>query len=141
MSKINFFCETIDYTLRHKRAIRSWIQETIVREGKELDELNIVFCSDDYLLEMNQQYLKHDYYTDIITFDHSESDQNITGELFISLDRIRENASTQGNPFTNELHRVMIHGVLHLIGYGDKEEEAIRTMREKEDACLSLLQI
>jgi len=99
--------------------------------------LNFIFCSDNYLLKINVEHLNHDTYTDIITFDYSKEDR-ISGDIFISIDRVEENAKSHKTSFENELHRVIIHGVLHLLGYGDKEPGQKAEMRQKEDFCLSL---
>src|SRR4051812_6213909 len=120
MPQITFFEEDIRYTLKNKTKVRQWIKETIVAEGYELDELTYIFCSDAYLLQINQQYLDHDTYTDIITFDNSSEKGRITGDIFISIDRIKENAVKFDQSVTDELHRVIIHGTLHLLGYKDK---------------------
>lgn len=116
----------------------SWISKVLEKEGKQLGDIAIVFCSDDYLLSMNKQYLNHDYYTDIITFDYSEQ-QFVAGDLFISSDRVKENAAGLDLSFNDELNRVVIHGVLHLCGYKDKTKEDELLMRAKEDFALSLL--
>ena len=108
-------------------------------EGLTTGELNFIFCNDQYLLEINQQYLNHNTYTDIITFNHSDDKGTIEGDIFISLDRVAENSSTLDIPFELELHRVMIHGVLHLVGYSDKTTPQKNEMRKKEDESLSLL--
>lgn len=115
-----------------------WFTKITEQEGKILDEITLIFCSDDYLLEINQQHLSHDYYTDIVTFDYCW-ENHVSGDLFISLDRVRENAATFNKSFENELHRVIIHGVLHLCGYKDKSDEDESMMRSKEDAALSML--
>lgn len=114
------------------------LKEIEATEKKNIEEVNIIFCSDDYLLEMNKKYLNHDYYTDIITFDNSEG-ENISGDLFISIDRIRENAGAYGVSFENELQRVIIHGVLHLVGYKDHSPKEKETMRNKENFYLSFI--
>lgn len=114
-----------------------WMSLICKKEGKELGDVNLIFCSDEHLLEMNREHLQHDYYTDIITFDYCEDDL-VTGDLFISKDRVEENAETNNVDFIDELKRVCIHGVLHLIGYGDKSESEEKQMREKEDWALSL---
>ena len=116
---IHFFLEDISFTLKQKGLIRSWVKNTIVEEGFKLKELNFIFCSDNYLLSMNQDYLKHDTLTDIITFDNSEQKRVIVGDIFISLERIRENAQSFKVTTESELHRVMIHGTLHLLGKED----------------------
>jgi probable rRNA maturation factor len=115
-----------------------WFKDVAQREGKELGDITLVFCSDDYLLEINQQHLSHDYYTDIITFDYCFEDV-VSGDLFISVDRVKENAKEFNYSFEHELHRVSIHGVLHLCGYKDKGEADEKLMREKEDASLALI--
>jgi len=141
MSKppINFFTEEIKYDLKHKTKIRTWIKNTIEAEGYVLEELNFIFCSDEYLLAINQQYLQHDTYTDVITFDNSEVLKTITGDIFISIERIQENARNYKGKTADELCRVMIHGTLHLLGYKDKGKAAKTLMTEKEDQYLSQL--
>lgn len=139
MNAINFFEEGIKFVLSNPSQIRDWLIDIAQSEGFEIEEINYVFCSDEYLLQINQQYLNHDYYTDIITFDNSESFQVITSDIFISIERVAENASALQVSPDKELHRVIIHGLLHLLGYGDKTDNEIRSMRQKEDACLSLL--
>ncbi len=134
---IHFFLEDISFTLKQKGLIRLWVKNTIVEEGFKLKELNFIFCSDNYLLSMNQDYLKHDTLTDIITFDNSEQKRVIVGDIFISLERIRENAQSFKVTTESELHRVMIHGTLHLLGYADKGKEAKALMTSKEDLYLS----
>jgi rRNA maturation RNase YbeY len=135
---IHFFSEDISYTLKQKLAVRNWVKNTIVAEGYKLGELNFIFSCDEYLLNINQQYLKHSTYTDIITFDNSGTDRLIVGDIFISVDRIRENSEQFKVTERNELHRVMIHGTLHLLGYPDKGKEAKKVMTAKEDHYLSL---
>lgn len=137
-SNIHFFSEDLPFNLPQKTALRSWIVSTIKAESYQLKEINFIFCSDSYLLEMNRTYLNHDTFTDIITFDNSEERGIIVGDVFISIDRIRENAQRFGVSETDELHRVMIHGVLHLLGYGDKSKEKKAQMTAKENQYLSL---
>ena len=141
MSKppINFFTEEMKYNLKHKTKIRTWIKNTIEAEGYVLEELNFIFCSDEYLLAINQQYLQHDTYTDVITFDNSEVLKTITGDIFISIERIQENARNYKGKIADELCRVMIHGTLHLLGYKDKGKAAKTLMTQKEDQYLSQL--
>lgn len=115
-----------------------WLTKVCSQENKKLAEVSLIFTSDDYLLNINQRYLNHDYYTDIITFDYSEDDF-ISGDLFISIDRVRDNASINQVDFYNELNRVIVHGVLHLCGYKDKLPTEEVLMRQKEDQMLSLL--
>jgi rRNA maturation RNase YbeY len=110
----------------------------VKKERKKLTSLNYIFCSDLYLLKINQEYLKHDTLTDIITFDYSQK-SNLEGEVYISIERVKENSEIFKRPFAEELHRVIIHGLLHLIGYADKSDAEKAQMRKKEEACLSLL--
>ena len=137
MPAISFFEEDIAYKLKNKTAVRQWITETIQAEGYKLKELTYIFCSDNYLLQINQQYLNHDTYTDIVTFDNSEIAKTIVGDIFISIDRIRENALKYSHPETEELHRVIIHGALHLVGYTDKKPADKKKMTLKEDFYLN----
>lgn len=136
MSSIDFFFEDIDPFLIHKKILISHLNLLIKKELKLVGEVSVVFCSDMFLLEMNKQYLEHDYYTDIITFDYVEDDV-ISGDLFISIDRIKENAESYENEFIKELFRVVFHGFLHLVGYKDKTEEEQQLMTEKENYYLS----
>lgn len=137
---IFFFNETpINYQLRHKTKIRQWTQEVANREKRSIVQLNYIFCTDDYLLQFNQQYLNHHTYTDIITFDNSENPTQIESDIFISIDRVKENAIIFNVPFTHELYRVMIHGVLHLCGYEDKSDAKKKIMRRKEDLYVKQL--
>lgn len=135
---ISFFSEDTSFVLKRKQKVREWIQETVRAEGFErVGSLNFIFCSDAYLIEINRQYLDHDTYTDIVTFDSSEKEGTIAGDIFISVDRIQENALKYGVSEWNELSRVIIHGVLHLCGYTDKDKEAKALMTSKEDLYLS----
>lgn len=109
-----------------------WLSEAIKEEGFFVGDITYIFCSDDYLLKINQEFLEHDYYTDIITFDYTE-DKFVSGDLFISVDRVVDNANAEGVPFSDELKRVCIHGVLHLMGYKDKSDVDVKEMREKEE--------
>ncbi len=139
MAKINFFTEDITYTLKNKTIIKKWIESTIVEEGYQLAELNFILCSDEYLLRINQDFLQHDDYTDVITFDNSEELKTIAGDIFISLDRIKENASNFKSTTVTELCRVIIHGTLRLLGYKDKTKAAKTEMTAKEDYYLGKL--
>ena len=132
-----FFEEDIAFKPKNKTRIREWIKETVIAEGFTLKELNYIFCSDNYLIEINRQYLNHDTYTDIITFDNSEKEGIIVGDIFISVDRIRENAAKFATTEANELHRVIIHGALHLLGYQDKSKATKQQMTQKEDFYLA----
>ena len=138
MPSVNFFNEDIVFTLKNKIKVKDWIKSTVKAEGHTLQELNYIFCSDQYLLQINQQYLDHDTYTDIITFDNSDKHKVIIGDIFISIERIRENAVKFGSGLENELHRVIIHGALHLLGYQDKKADSKKLMTQKEDHYLGL---
>ncbi len=136
-SSITYHSESIDFNLPNELNTSSWILNAITSEGKTLGEVAYIFCSDDYLHKINLEQLNHDTYTDIITFNYCEGDL-ISSDIFISIDRVKENALTYKVDFFNELHRVIIHGILHLIGYDDKSESDQVVMREKEDFYLSL---
>ncbi len=116
----------------------SWLNSVVTHEGCLLGEVSLIFCSDDYLLDLNRKYLNHDYYTDIITFDYSESGI-VSGDLFISIDRVRENSAENGVMVHMELKRVVVHGVLHLLGYKDKTVSETKLMRDKENWALGLI--
>jgi rRNA maturation RNase YbeY len=133
---IHLFEEDINIKIKNKLAIKNLLKSTVELEKKKLGELNYIFCSDEYLLEMNVSYLNHDTLTDIITFDNSETEGLIVGDIFISIDRVQENATTFEVEFTDELHRVMVHGALHLLGYKDKKKAEKEKMREKENYYL-----
>ncbi|WP_312761209.1 rRNA maturation RNase YbeY [Epilithonimonas sp.] len=128
---INYFFENIDSQDIHPDTSK-WLENLIISENKKLGEINYIFCDDDYLLKVNQDYLNHDYYTDIITFDYVKG-KTISGDIFVSLPRILDNASTLSQNFESELNRVLAHGILHLCGYKDKTEEEQIQMRAKED--------
>ena len=139
ISGIEFLSEDLDFQPANPEQIKHWIFRIIQKEDKELEQLNFIFCSDSYLLQINQQYLDHDTYTDIITFPYGAPPM-IEGDIFISIDRIKENAATYADGlFEKELHRVIIHGVLHLCGYKDKSESEAQLMRQKEDEALEML--
>lgn len=138
MQKINFFTEDISFHLKHKTKIRQWIQKVILSKGAKLTEINYIFCSDEFLKTVNIEYLEHDYYTDIITFDNSEEEKQLEGDIYISIDRVGENSKLFAKSFEEELYRVMIHGVLHLLGYGDKTPEEASLMRQEEESALSI---
>ncbi len=133
---IHLFEEDIKVKIGKKLAIKKWLKETIENEGYLLEELNYIFCSDEYLLEMNVSYLNHDTLTDIITFDNSEVEGVIIGDIFISVDRVKENAVKFDVDFIDELNRVMVHGALHLLGYKDKKKADQEKMRERENYYL-----
>lgn len=132
---IGIFSEDVSVPDFDQKLLEKTLEHLIVNEGYVSGEVNIIYCSDEHLLQMNKDYLNHDYYTDIITFDYVD-DQTVSGDLFISLDRIKENASQFADSLDQELFRVMIHGVLHLCGYHDKSEEEQQTMRGKENEYL-----
>lgn len=138
MSKTIFFhSEEIDFKLKKKKKVRNWLIELAKTEEKSIEDLNYIFCSDDYLLEVNKEHLNHDYYTDVITFDYCENNV-ISGDIYISIDRVKENAESFGKSFKNELKRVMAHGLLHLMGYKDKSEKEAKKMVQLEDFALEL---
>ena len=124
--------------LKSRTKIKQWIKQVIETKGKKTGNITYIFCDDEYLLEVNKQYLQHDYYTDVITFDYVENDL-ISGDIFISTDRVRENALAFGSSETEELHRVIIHGALHLLGLKDKSEKEASQMRQAENEALKLL--
>ena len=135
---VSFFSEDIDFKVVNPLKTKKWIKNASISEGYELSQLNYVFCSDEYLLEINKQYLDHDYFTDIITFDNSEEDNQLEGDIYISVDRVRDNAVTFHTDFDTEMRRVLIHGLLHLAGYEDSSEALKTAMRAKEDEYLRL---
>jgi len=128
-----------DPRLKHKNALKRWINDCISAENKKCGHINVVFCSDEHLLAMNRTHLGHDYYTDIITFDYTDNG-GISGDLYISFDRIKDNALRHGVSIQNETYRVIIHGVMHLCGYKDKTKTDAVLMRQQEDKCLLKLQ-
>ena len=136
---ISFFFEDTNHLTLEEELLSKWLKKVIDLEDQKLTHLNYIFCSDEYLLKINVEYLDHDYYTDIITFDNSDTPNSIEGDLFISIDRVKDNANTQGLTFQSELNRVMVHGLLHLIGYKDKSESEQIEMRGKEDHYLALV--
>ena len=134
---ISFHSLIPDFQLKKKREIKSWIKRVIEIENQKVGQVDIIFCSDEYLLEMNTKYLNHNYLTDIITFGLSEDTKKISGDLFISIERVEENAQAYNTTFDEELRRVIVHGVLHLIGYDDKQKSDKQVMTGKEDIYLS----
>lgn len=133
---VSYFTEDCKFDFKEKRLTSKWLKDVADRESRRLGDISVIFCSDEYLLDVNRKYLNHDYYTDIITFDYCEGPV-LSGDLFISVDSVRENASFYGTEFADELNRVIVHGVLHLIGYDDHSDEDISIMRSKEDFYLS----
>jgi rRNA maturation RNase YbeY len=140
VSSITFFSEETKFILSNDELIKKWIKNAIISEKKELGEVSYVFCPDEYLYKINVEYLQHKTYTDIITFDYTEENV-INGDIFVSVERVKENAQLYKTTFENELNRVIIHGILHLLGYKDKSDDDAKTMRNKEDFYLSLLSI
>ena len=134
---ISYFFEDTAFQFRKKTLNNKWLRLVAESEIRRVGQINIIFCSDNYILDVNQQYLQHDYFTDIITFDYCEGDR-LSGDLFISVDTVRENSVEYGTEFDDELNRVSVHGVLHLIGYDDHNDSDIAEMRKKEDYYLSL---
>ncbi|MGG1920378.1 rRNA maturation RNase YbeY [Chryseobacterium sp. NRRL B-14798] len=130
---IQFFYENLPESV--STDYKKWLEDLILSEGKKLGEINYIFCDDEYLLKINQDYLQHDYYTDIITFDYVKG-KTISAEIFVSLQRIYDNASTLSRDYEEELRRVLAHGILHLAGYKDKTEEEEKEMRRMEDLYL-----
>lgn len=136
---ISFNYET-EFALENEAQYIAWIQAIIASEGKKEGEITYVFCDDDYLLEINQKYLNHDYYTDIISFDYSIGNE-LNGDIFISIPMVKENAETYEVTFENELLRVMAHGILHYAGYKDKSEEDSALMRSKEEEKMAMFHV
>ncbi|WP_026996572.1 rRNA maturation RNase YbeY [Flectobacillus major] len=133
---ITFFNEDVDFTLQQKLKTKSWLKKVAESEGFKMGNLNYIFCSDNYLHQINVEYLDHDTLTDIITFDNSEDETVIEGDIFISVERVEDNAKELGTGFANEILRVLVHGVLHLCGYDDHSDEDELGMREKENFYL-----
>lgn len=127
--------DSVSFNLKNKRFIKSWIKDIIQQNKKELGDINYIFCSDEKILEINKEFLKHDYYTDIISFDYCEENK-INGDIFISIDTVKSNSIKYKTEFTEELHRVIIHGVLHFLGFKDKTKIDTEKMREAENKAL-----
>lgn len=137
---IQFFDEDSGFELKSKILHKNWLKEIASLNGFKVGELTYIFCSDEYLYNINLEYLNHDTYTDIITFDNSEEEKIIEGDIFISIERVKDNALKENTEFDKELLRVMSHGILHLLGYKDKTEKEIKVMREMENKSISLFQ-
>jgi rRNA maturation RNase YbeY len=135
-SRIQFFSEDINFIFKNKIQTRNWLAKVIEKENKGLLNINYIFCSDEFLLELNKKYLNHSTLTDILTFPDDSVSGKISGDIYISIERIRENSEKYTQPFDKELHRVMVHGVLHLLGYKDKTKNEKETMTLKEDYYL-----
>jgi rRNA maturation RNase YbeY len=136
---ISFNYET-EFELANEEVFSNWISQVILSESKKEGDINYIFCDDEYILEINKQYLNHDYFTDIISFDYSVGNE-LHGDIFVSVDRVRENASDFNVTFDEELKRVVIHGILHYCGYKDKSEEEERIMRQKEDEKIKMFHV
>lgn len=132
---VRYFCEDIKFEFKERLFNNRWLKMVAESEIRKLGDINIIFCSDPYILDVNIKYLQHDYFTDIITFDYCEG-KVLSGDLFISVDSVRENSLFYGTEFSDELHRVIVHGLLHLIGYDDHTDEDIKVMRQKENYYL-----
>ena len=135
---IRFYFESTDRLDLKKTEIKNWLHQVISDESFELGDINIIMCSDEYLISINKEYLSHDYFTDIVTFNYCEGGK-ISGDIFISIDRIKENSENYSTNFTNELYRVMVHGVLHLLKYNDKTEDEKKIMTSKENQYLAVI--
>jgi rRNA maturation RNase YbeY len=138
MQKVQFFFYDRSPALKDRKKLKLFIETLFIGEKRKLDHISYIFCSDERLLKINKQFLKHDFYTDVITFDLSTGKNEITGEVYLSIDRIKENAKTEGVPYKEELHRVIFHGALHLCGYKDKNKADKKQMRKAENKYLQL---
>lgn len=138
---VSFFNADISFRLSQKLLLKKFIQESFLVETKKRLSVSYIFCSDDYLLKVNQDFLQHDYYTDIITFPLEETDKKVEAEIYISIDRVQENATKLKVPFEEELLRVIFHGVLHLAGYRDKSSTEQKKMRKMENSWLELYSV
>lgn len=134
---VRFFTEDVKFDFKQRMLTRNWLKLVAGSEIRKIGDINIIFCSDNYILDVNMKYLQHDYFTDIITFDYCEGDR-LSGDLFISIDTVKDNAQFYGTEFSDELNRVIVHGVLHLVGYDDHTEPDQVQMREKENYYLKL---
>ena len=134
---INFFSKEVPYLLSNEEIVSTWIAQVAKQYGSHIEELNYIFCSDTYLLELNKEHLDHDYYTDILTFPYQQ--KPIMGDIYISVDRVKDNARTFGVLFDHEMNRVMAHGLLHLLGFDDQTEQDKKEMRAKEDESVEIL--
>ena len=137
MQIIQFFDYDRNSNLRNKKRLKAYIFDLLLKEKRNPKNVSYIFCSDDHLLKINRKFLKHDYYTDVISFDLSESPKRIDAEIYISIDRVRDNAAKEGVSFREELHRVVFHGTLHLCGYNDKKRGEVVRMRKRENRYLN----
>ena len=138
MTQISYIAENVVLPQLNHEAVASWVEKVAASLGKRVGALSYIFCDDEYMLDTNRKYLQHDYYTDIITFDYTSGDK-ISGDLFISLDTVRTNAEKFGQPYNEELHRTIIHGILHLCGINDKGPGEREIMEANEDRALAIL--
>ncbi len=136
-ANVLFFTEDIDFAFLHKKAAKGWLSYVATSEGNSIKNANIIFCSDQYILSINKEYLAHNYFTDIITFPLMDAGAPIETDMFISIDTVRSNAEERAITFEKELLRVIVHGFLHMLGYGDKTEVQQKKMREREDFYLN----
>jgi len=136
-SRIRFFFEGVSQNLNNRRKLKSFIYSIFIREKKKIGTISFIFTNDKTIHRINKRYLKHDFFTDIITFELSEKKEPLMAEIYISCDRVKENAVVNKTSFNEELHRVIFHGILHLCGYGDKTSRQIKIMRAKEGDYLS----
>jgi len=138
MSEANvlFFTEDVNFTFQHAVVVKQWLYYIANHENDAINHANVIFCSNDYILDVNKSYLSHDYYTDIITFPLMDVGTPIEADIFISIDTVRSNAADRSISFEHELFRVIVHGFLHMLGYGDKSESEAKVMRQKEDFYL-----
>ena len=136
-AKVRFFSNDVQTSLRNRSSLKKFIESIFRKENKRLDFINYIFCSDKTLLTINKKFLHHDFYTDVITFNLSENNNSISSEVYVSLDRVRDNANKNGASLKSELHRVLFHAALHLCGYDDKNKVEIERMRKKEDELLA----
>ncbi|MBX9782753.1 MAG: rRNA maturation RNase YbeY [Chitinophagaceae bacterium] len=134
--QVQFFFKNVHLNLSRRKEIKEQLAGLFKKEGVKIKQISIVFCSDKFLLEINRDFLAHHYYTDIITFHYNQKNEPVIGELYISADRVKENARNLGTTFKEEIHRVIFHGCLHLCGYNDKSSQQIKKMREREDFYL-----
>ena len=139
--RIHFFQEEVSFTLPCPKLFGHWLARVVQRANRTIDHINYIFCSDAYLLKINQTHLQHDTFTDVITFDYGASSAPLLADIYISIPRIRENATKFKATFWQELARVMVHGILHVLGYRDRTAADKKKMREKEDDALSLPEI
>ena len=139
MESIHFFSEDVDFAIENQKELIRWIKRSIFSHNRALGNINYIFCSDKFLHRINKEYLKHDTYTDIITFDQSEEPEKIEGDIYISVERVEENSALYHVPFQNELNRVMAHGILHLLGFNDKTKNEKEKMRRLEEEMLDSL--